>query len=713
MRCLSRSKTPWWCWAGLRRESDLGAGGDVARDQARADLRVAIRLLKVAEERAGGLWRNAARSSGRAQDGLKERELLSVRANIQHQLARAYRSQGLTYPDRSADRTASLTRALQQIDQIAATDQIRWQTRLDRIDILRLLGRRTAAERSLDALAADEPPANIVQQATAQRIELLLVSGQAAEAWQRFGRADQNTQYIAAELELARVATLVALWQTATKNQQVARARSWQSKALAIIERTEQHHGAYWARRAESLLASTIGSGSADLELLVRTAQNHFRRGKLDDAVTAFGRAASTAIDAGLEDRALDMYATAAFIRYQQQDLPDALSRYRQTAVRLSRAAKASDVHKAAVMIGVKLVRGGADDSLAVYRQLLDEHLKLWPNGPIADQMRLRLGMLLESEKEWQPAIEQFQAIAIDRASREMSLDHLYRCYEASFAESRLAGRDYKTDVAAAVTYMERIVLGGQGQLPEVWSPAARRAVLLAARLRTKYMDSGFVSTRSMLTTAIATASDAPAQWRSEAHSLLALAHAHEQRFDAAADAVKQVADAELWGLLEGLRHISQQDSSLARLQLDVVDRLDQQSQVFKADERLLLDRARGEAFVALGELKQARAVFAQLAVKHSRDGAIQQAYADVLLQGAGKQWSRAALAQCRKVLAGSKPQSQGWFRAKYGVAVAHYKLGNSQQAAKVIRLLKALHPDLGGPELRASFNNLLASCQK
>jgi hypothetical protein len=67
------------------------------------------------------------------------------------------------------------------------------------------------------------------------------------------------------------------------------------------------------------------------------------------------------------------------------------------------------------------------------------------------------------------------------------------------------------------------------------------------------------------------------------------------------------------------------------------------------------------------------------------------------------------ALDQWRNVEARTAPRSDRWFRAKYHVAELQYRLGNKEQAAKMIRLLAVLHPDLGGPELKRRFVELLA----
>jgi hypothetical protein len=55
---------------------------------------------------------------------------------------------------------------------------------------------------------------------------------------------------------------------------------------------------------------------------------------------------------------------------------------------------------------------------------------------------------------------------------------------------------------------------------------------------------------------------------------------------------------------------------------------------------------------------------------------------------------------------------SPEWFRAKFWIALCHERLGDKQQAARVVTVLAGLHPDLGGPALKAKFESLLKRCQ-
>ena len=93
-------------------------------------------------------------------------------------------------------------------------------------------------------------------------------------------------------------------------------------------------------------------------------------------------------------------------------------------------------------------------------------------------------------------------------------------------------------------------------------------------------------------------------------------------------------------------------------------------------------------------------------------DGRVQESYASLLLDSGGPQRLAEARERWRQVLRRSRPQSTRWFRAKYAQAMANERLGDKQQAVKIVKLLQVIHPELGGPEMKAKFDALLKRCR-
>jgi hypothetical protein len=149
----------------------------------------------------------------------------------------------------------------------------------------------------------------------------------------------------------------------------------------------------------------------------------------------------------------------------------------------------------------------------------------------------------------------------------------------------------------------------------------------------------------------------------------------------------------------------------LGELRLNIARRLRDRGQPLRDDEGDLLDLTVAEALADTGRPAEARTAFAQLANRLPENGRAQAGYAALLLESDDPAFLTQALDRWRLVLGKSSPRSDRWFRAKYSIALAHYKLGNKQRAAQVIQLTRALHPELGGPEKREQFTRLLDRC--
>ena len=112
------------------------------------------------------------------------------------------------------------------------------------------------------------------------------------------------------------------------------------------------------------------------------------------------------------------------------------------------------------------------------------------------------------------------------------------------------------------------------------------------------------------------------------------------------------------------------------------------------------------------GRHEDALTAYRTLAQRFPNEGTIQEEYVRLLMERDDRPSLEEAMQKCREMETKSRPQSPRWFRAKYNLALLHYRLGNKQKAAKMIQLLGLLHPDLGGRQMRAKFETLLKECQ-
>ncbi len=709
-----------------RQEAQVAADNNRLLEEARTWLREAIGMLQELDERLAAAIREqsrlgrAARAQG-APEPLGTSELTSVQRNVQYELARALRNQGQSYPTNSPDRANSLTQAIKLLDPLTKLDDeypLTWKSRIDELVCLRLLGDCAGARRNLDTLLASDPPAQVLLRGRAEKIRLALGESQLSDALAVIALGREIGGVTSGDLDYAWVEAYLAAWRAAIDAEDGASAKHWQAKAAGTVSRIEQEQGPYWTRRAELLLArcARTAPGGGNLDMQIRAAASSYRMGRLDEALAAYDRARAVAEAKGDRARAFELGYVAAAIEHRRDRHAEALRRYRQLALDMPSQPRAPEAHSLAIYHAAQLVKN-QQGSLNKYTELLEEHLRLWPEAAGADQFRWRLGQLREHQQDWQRAVNAYREVSPDDAKFIDAVEAVGRCYRTWLDQRRAAGQPTDEIASEASTWLGSLVVGPDNRLPERWSPAARTAALEAARLRLADTPTGSVAAERLLTAALQDAPDAPAEWKTAARCLLVSALAAQGRRQEAMAIIEQISagsPGDWSNLLEELSRIAADAgpdlrADLAQLRLTAIERLNGSRQGFPPDDSRTIELARAQALADAGRTGEARDAFERLSAAHPRDGKVQEAYALLLSAGQGRATLEKALEKWREIEAKTPARSDRWFRAKFHVAQLQYRLGNSQQAAKMIQLLKLLYPDLGGPERKRQFLELLA----
>ena len=705
-----------------RQETDVAAAGSGQLDTARKYIRQAITSLESLDAQIVRTLRQHRADPGQLSEG----ELLSLEKHVRYHLARAYRNQARLYPDDSPDRVNALTQAIQQLTplaQLSLDNPLAWRSRTDEIVCYRLLKDYQTAQRKLRAVESAAPPAAIRLRSRAERLRLELARQNLREALRVVASGCVIAGQTSAELDVAHLETYVACWQAANRTGDDDQATGFQEKAIEMVHQIEQTHGAYWTRRAEMFLAhAAAGEGGAgNVDLLVRTAQHSYTRKQYDDAVAAFERAALKARQLDETDRAFQLFHTAARIEHDRGRRREALRRFRSLALTMPSHLKAGDAHLWALFNASQLVKKERPGSLEEYTELLTEHLQQWPDSLSADTARWWLARLREHQGAWQEAVDAYRHISAGSRHHEDAVRACGRCWIRRFDQLKQTDKPYEEEAAAAAGYFDEIILGPDRRLPERWSPTTLAAALAAARLRLFYAPNGFAAAERIISAALRRASDAPDHWRATARSLLVIALAGQERWGDARQRLQQVSQGSPDTLLQMLVALSelvpgarpQMRGQLARLQLEMVSLLAPRRDQLNQPDRLDFDRIHAAALADAGQRAEALQAYQRLAEENPQHGKIQEGYARLLLAGDRKETLTLARDRWREVLRKSRPKSERWYRAKYSVALAHYKLGERKRAADMIRLVQTLPPGLEATSMKDQFLKLLEMCQR
>ncbi|MBN8627413.1 MAG: hypothetical protein J0M17_18200, partial [Planctomycetes bacterium] len=117
---------------------------------------------------------------------------------------------------------------------------------------------------------------------------------------------------------------------------------------------------------------------------------------------------------------------------------------------------------------------------------------------------------------------------------------------------------------------------------------------------------------------------------------------------------------------------------------------------------------AEARALSHLGRVAEARKVWDALASQRPRDAAVQEGYAAFLLTQPDRESLTRAVERWRLLERATREASPEWYRARLGTAQAYAKLGDTARSREIVELTAALHPDLGGAELKRQFERLV-----
>ena len=714
-----------------RQEAQVVSDGGPLFEEARTNLRLAVdrfedldeQIREEIREKSLPGERDPTRSNP---DLLSDHQLVSIQRDVRYQWARALRNQGQCYRPDSPDRANSLTQAVEKLGALIGSepaDRIALKSRIDDIVCRRLLEEYAAARRMLERLLGAGVPPEIALRAKAEEIRLALAQNALPQAVAILSGPRELDGVTSADLDYARLEVCLVAWRSADQAKNAEEAAQWQTEATNMVAAIERLHGPYWARRAELLLAGYVesSSGGGDLAMRVRAAESSYRSGRTDDAVDAYDRARQLATQIGDTTRAFELGLTAAAIVREAGRHREALSRFRRLAVEMPSVPKAPQAHRAAIYHAGQLALDGTQESLQTYIDLLEEHISTWPTGSDVDQVRWQLGNLRKHQSDWQNAVAAYRAISTDFIEYDRVVKAATDSYLAWL--DNLNGKGLPTDeiATAAAEWLESLIFAPDGRPPERWSRLARQAVLRAAQIRMDHTANGYDRAGRLLAAAMNSDAEPPPDWLAAVQTLLVFSLAGQERRSEAAALLERVSEGptdELLEILEGITRLSADAEAivrleLAELQLRTVLLLRPKRAELTQSQLHHLDCVTAEALVNVGRIDEALQAYRRLAGDSPNDGDVQEGFARLLASQPDQASVETSLAKWRELAKRTPQGTDRWFRAKYAIARLHLRMNDKPKAEKIIRLLEVLYPELGGPRMKARFDQLREECRR
>jgi hypothetical protein len=387
----------------------------------------------------------------------------------------------------------------------------------------------------------------------------------------------------------------------------------------------------------------------------------------------------------------------------------EALQAYRRAALEHPTDPKAAEAHREAILCMVDLMRADppADREALVrtYVTLLDEHVEHFAAQPTADEVRLWQGQLLAALQDYSAAIAALQQVRPDCDLYLASVKLVAQCYGSQLraldGRGEAATAERAQLLASATQFLQPIIVGKENRWPQSWSKVQREATLELARLHLRYSSPRSTYAEQLLTAAVrwggSPDSADVATWRASTNALLVAFLARRERMNEAGSVAKELEGAPPSVLLETLEYFGESLSkpqAAGEVALGIVRLVDARSQELDAAQLARLDRHRAAALAATGDWAGAATQYAALAAASPDDGDLQEKYATLLAQSDSPEHLRQALARWSAVETRSRRGGERWLRARRARIDLLTRLGDQNEAAKLVQLTKLLYPD-------------------
>lgn len=632
--------------------------------------------------------------------------------NIRFRLAWALADRARFEEDDSPTRRTRLDEALELLNQPLSEPNLTGYHQLLKAEVLYLAGRIDEGLQTLER-AEKAKPAPPEREMMETRVRLLLARSKFAEA--KAAVSKSGVAPAAKALLLFRVALAEARSPEAPKDEARDALMGELFGAVQSLRSLE-------APEARVALSEWAAAGvepgeAAKAEVWDALAEGFNLRGDAEKAAALEEKAATRAERDGDHETAATFRLRGGGFLYQAKKYVEADAALKRVIddpkAGVSRS-KAGLLQ--ALARGRALAAGSTEISRGDYARALERQLTEFPDDPSSAEVRWLLGSARQSAGDAEAAKTLWLAIPADSprwldarlalaaaarlkieeeldTAERSRLDDDYKAAAAFLAENAQLARSRpeadQVEVLLAEARLNALPVVGE---PRLARDAADRCLTMSLTPRQRY--------RARLIRMIALAAVgryADAEREAERHADWREPNEGGALMDAARllDLCASNADADLLQRRFGL---------VLRLLIQPLTR-DDRDETFNADQRNELTLRLARALLFQGDDRSARAALGRWIPST-------QAADDRLLRDLADAYSRLkadelAIDVQRLRLKNLSPASPAWFDARYGLALAYYRLGRGDDARRLIEATAILHPELGGGSIQQKFIRL------
>lgn len=727
---VQRAMVPAARGAQLRWQSELFPLDEATRTDAAATLREALDRLRLLPEALRVDLQRAQASRPRDGDQTAQpapARLQRMQREVEFAIATAQLDLARVLPV-GADRVAALFEAENLFDALtrpARPDDIAWQARVNRLEVLRLRGEFDRLAGQVSSLLKSQTPPAIGDAAVAVLVRRWLDGDRPDEALAvledhraQYGLESEQLQALLVESLLAARRVAVEKQETALADELLTKARSvdgglrgpWKARSTLLLEQTQQE----------------IRYG-AELARSVRQAQWAWQNGDINAAIAAYTRAAAEAHQQKETDLAVEFGLNIASAQIEAR-------RFAAAVKSLANLLQAYPSHEKspqadllrAYALGRIFEQQPTDEHKAAYRKALERHRNDFADRSTSAEATWMLARLLDYEQDSRGAIRLLQEISPDSPHYPAAIARLAAILERTIDAARQKEQPTAPLEEQAIATLAPMTESFP-RAAEALSIEQAQVALRLGRILLRHAPPDFIRAEALLQRVIdsapqrsAAAGEPQPGWAplvAAASQLQVTALAGQGQLADARRLLDQLADDQPQRMLEilnGLTEVAaeialEHRTGIARMQLELADSLKARSSELSEDQQRLLDMSLAQAHAAIGQWQTAARLYEEMLWKQPRDREIVTALARLYVECGTESCLRQALKQWQTLESLQRKGSIEWLRTRYQLADCSHRLGDDETARKLIGVTRVLYPQLGTPALKARFEALAA----
>ncbi|MEZ6056319.1 MAG: hypothetical protein R3C01_06400 [Planctomycetaceae bacterium] len=623
-------------------------------------------------------------------------------------------------------------------------DPLTWESRLHRIRLQRIIGDVEQARTLIRSALAEQPVPDWQDRFVAEQVRLELAANTPDVALQLLLDISRRRGQLNDELRTLQVEALLAAIPIAQAKEDQSLSEDLHKQANQVASQTLGP----WGDRSRLLLSQAEENQRYGSELAkqMRSARATYFDGGGLEAVGLYQQAAERAVALNRSDVADEFSFTAASILLEQKEYRQAVEELTRMIERSPSGLRAADADLLrAYGLGQLYEQEPTRTRREEYAAALDRHRTQHSSSPTAGEATWLLALHEESRNQWTRALTLYSEIASDHprwwgASIRIAvlysqiLDRLRELGQPVDAWEDRAVSDLSarfeqpapvtSDAEAArsrcevgvhlarlwVRHRERRYPEADRVLADVFERYQQH--LAAHPVKTIVPSTGTNTTTSTSTT---TAED---PWMTLVHvasQLRIVSLAGQGKLEEAGqvlDGLATTSPRAMLSILLGLGEMAdgiavEQQQGLGRLQLQAARRVETQRDALAPEELRRLDESLAEASVAAGEATEGIRRYRKLLIEHPGDLRLTRTLAALLQVQPQREAVTESQRLWQKLMEKQTKGSREWLTSRYELADCAVRLGQTEEARKLLGLTRVIYPELGGPDLKARYEAL------